>query len=90
MIHFSNTFVFTELQTYLNHLKCTIFSTIGVRSVKSFKYMCCGFLYCVFGVMVSFLLFLRFCFVDWFSCYFGVLELICNIQVANLLLLTLD
>ena len=48
-IHISNTFIFIELQTYLNHLKRTIFSTGGVRSVYIFKYMCSGFLWCLWS-----------------------------------------
>jgi len=38
---------FIGLETYLNDLKCTIFSTGGVRSVKKFKCISSGFLWCV-------------------------------------------
>jgi len=50
MIYIRNTFLFTEFETFLNHLKCTIFSTGGFRSVYSFQYMCSWFLCCVCGL----------------------------------------
>ena len=52
MNHICNTRIFIELKTYLNHLKCTIFSTGGVRNVCNFKYMCSQFLCCVCALII--------------------------------------
>ena len=59
MIHVCDTCIFIELQTYLGHLKCTIFSTFCVRIIYKFKYLFSRFLFCVFGLIIlSCLLFL--------------------------------
>ena len=60
----NNTFIFLGLRTYLNPCRrYTVFSALGVSSVQNFKYMCSGFLCCVFGLVslgfMTFLWFLR-------------------------------
>jgi hypothetical protein len=73
-----------------NTVKCTIFSTGGVSSVKNFKYLCSGLLCCVCGLIILCAwLFLWLLFVDRFIFSFGVCQLIFNFPVAILLSLTL-
>ena len=65
MIHICNTCIFIEFQTYLNHLKCTIFSTTGVRDICNLKCMYPRFLGCVCGQIIL-------------SCWLFLLILICK------------